>query len=592
LKYKNLSLKKQIIIAITLFVVFTIIIGMGYYAVVSKILQKKERIYMDNMISHVEQKISSNIESLKSYAELISNNKYTTLMLSEKEPSKILYYNELLTEMISNITLTNRNIVNVSVVDLDKNIFGFVNKNFSIIDALDLEYDAFHKNTNTSNFSGVLHNNYDNRYYYAYFMPIFDNRLGAKIINKIGTCVILSSISDLNLIINNTTTTPNSIFMIIGSNNEVIVSNNPNYEENQLVAENISSLFIEANEGRTTKNILGKTSMIQYKTIEQANWKIVSIVPIQELNSDLNQLLIHGLIFISLIIIAFSGLGVQFMISITNPISKMVEFINKGPYHNLYNRLNINEQNEIGILAVHINYMLDKIQLMTDKNIEAQSNMYRMELAKQKAELSALQSQINPHFLYNTLDCIKGFGHLLKSQEIIEITTALSSIMRYSIKGPDMVEVSKEISCIENYLKIISIRFSDRFTFLMDIDKEILDLKIPRFILQPIVENAIHHGLENKLTGGILSIKGYKEDSYIIFIIKDNGKGITPDDLTLLKKKLKETRHNNIINIQGERSIGLLNINSRLKFIYGKNHGLQIDSTEMKGTTVTIKIPL
>lgn len=544
------------------------------------------------MISHVKQKVVSNIESVQRYAELISNSKYTTLMLLEKDPSKILYYDELLAEMISNITLSNRNIVNISIIDLNKNIFGFVNKNFSIIDALDIEYDAFSKDSYINTFSGLLYSDYNNRYYYAYFMPIFDNRSGAKISNKIGTCVILSSIADLDLIIKNTTTTPNSVFMIIDADNKVLVSSNSNHEENQLVAEKISILFGETKEGRTTENILGKTSMIQYTNIEQADWKIVSIVPIREINSDLNRLLTYGLIFISLIIIAFSGLGIRFMVSITNPIAKMVEFMNKGPYHNLHNRLTINEQNEVGQLAVHINYMLDEIELMTNKNIEAQSNMYEMELAKKRAELSALQSQINPHFLYNTLDCIKGYGHLLKSQEIIEITTALSSIMRYSIKGPDMVEVSKEINCIQNYLKIISIRFSDRFKFLIDIDNDVLNHKIPRFILQPIVENAIYHGLEKKLTDGTLSILGYKKDSYIVFKIIDNGIGIPSDELNLLTKKLKEYEHNNTINIHAQRSIGLLNINSRLRFLYGEGYEFQIQSMEMEGTTVTIKIPL
>lgn len=547
--------------------------------------------YMDNIIAQVDQKITTNTKDLQRYAELISNNKYTKLMLTETDPSKILYYNEILTEMIANTTITNNNIIGVSIVDLDKNIFGFMSKNFSIIDALDTKYDAFNKASHISGFSGLLYNNYDNRYYYAYFMPIFDNRPGAKANDKLGSCVILSSTTELELIINNTTTTPHSIFMVVDSNNEVIVSSNSDNTENKLITQNISDSFVESNGDKYICTLTDENSIIKYKFIDQVDWKILSVIPIHEINSDLNLLLRYGFIFITLVIIVFLIMGIQFIFSITNPISKMTSFINKGAYHNLNNRLEIKQQNEIGQLAAHINYMLDQIELMTKQIIQTQSNMYEIELAKKRAELSALQSQINPHFLYNTLDCIRGYGYILNSQDIVEITSSLSSIMRYSIKGPEMVEVSKEINCIKSYLKIISFRFPDRFKFIINISDNILDLKIPRFILQPIIENAIYHGLEPKLNNGVLSLCGYIKDCEIIFEVKDNGKGIPEDKLILLKQRLTEADSESTINNYSDRSIGLLNINSKLKFLYGHKYQLNIESAEEKGTLVTIKIP-
>jgi two-component system sensor histidine kinase YesM len=214
------------------------------------------------------------------------------------------------------------------------------------------------------------------------------------------------------------------------------------------------------------------------------------------------------------------------------------------------------------------------------------------ELVKKQAELSALQSQINPHFLYNTLDCIKGIGHSVKSQDIVNITSSLSFIMRYSIKGGDIVSVKNEIECVENYLKIISIRFMGKHQFQLDIDECLMDMKMIKFILQPIVENAIYHGLEPKLTGGLLKIKGFLlDDRLICFEIFDNGKGMTAEELECLNRELDEDNIQSIVTGNKERSIGLININGRIKFKYGMEFGLKITSRENEGTSVRLNFP-
>lgn len=591
MNYKNLTLKKQIVIAVVLFTSITLVIGLSYHVVLSQILQRKENVYMDNMITHVKQKVASSTDEIKRYAELIAYSKYTSLMITEDDPSEVLYYNQILSEMIYSTIITNENIYSISIVDINENIFGFVSKNFTVFDSLNDKYNAFDENTHLSGFTGLLYSDLDSRYYYAYFMPIYNNSRTSKFNDKIGTCVILNKIAELDQIVSNTTTTPNSTFMIINSDNEILASSNDNLVDNQSSTHMLSSFIKENAKGQFTETFMGSKSIIQYETIAQTDWKIISIVPLNEINADLNKQLIYELLFFIILITVFFILGIQFAVSITNSIKKMADFMNKGAYHNLHNRLNVTEKNEIGQLAYHINYMLDEIETMTKKGIQNQSNMYEMELAKKRAELSALQSQINPHFLYNTLDCIKGYGYLLNSKEIVEITSSMASIMRYSIKGPDIVEVSKELNCVRNYLNIISIRFSDRFKFNIQIDDEINKLHIPRFILQPVVENAIYHGLEPKLTDGVLSIYAYILDSDIVFKIRDNGVGIPTDKLEELKKELIIADPNNAINTFNERSIGLLNINGRLRFLYGNDYGLSIDSTEKEGTTVIVKIP-
>ena len=266
----------------------------------------------------------------------------------------------------------------------------------------------------------------------------------------------------------------------------------------------------------------------------------------------------------------------------------------KGGYHSLKNRLQISQNNEIGDLAEQINFMLDEIDNLTKKIVSTQSHMYEVELEKKKAELSALYSQINPHFLYNTLECIRGYGYLLNSTEIVEITSALSFIMRYSIKGPEFVPVEQEMLCVRKYLTIISIRFENRFDFQLNLSEEILLFKIPRFILQPIVENAVYHGLEPKLSQGIVEIKARRENrsNSLLIEITDNGVGIPKDILTGIQNNLSQMNAQSTLNTFSEHSIGILNIQNRIKNIYGTEYGLTIQSRQGERTCVSIRLPI
>lgn len=221
-----------------------------------------------------------------------------------------------------------------------------------------------------------------------------------------------------------------------------------------------------------------------------------------------------------------------------------------------------------------------------------------IEMLRKKTEYTALQSQINPHFLYNTLETIRSQAITDGDKEIAEMVERLSSIFRYSIsrKG-EVVTLRDELNNIRNYMKIMEFRFCDRFSLEIDIDEEegrVLDFYIPRLILQPIVENAINHGLDEIVTGGVVRIEVVLVGDMII-TISDNGKGMSLHELDSLNQRIHASDQVGKVvneNEQNGTGIALANVNKRIQLLYGKEYGLNVYSSEKCGTDVELILPI
>ena len=222
--------------------------------------------------------------------------------------------------------------------------------------------------------------------------------------------------------------------------------------------------------------------------------------------------------------------------------------------------------------------------------------MYSKNL-KMEAELHALQNQINPHFLYNTLEVIRGRALVQNAQDIADMTEALATIFRYNINRPgDVATLQEEIDNVRNYMLIQNCRFGDRFRFeteIEDVEDGILTHVLPVLTLQPLVENAIYHGINDRIGGGRIRLKAYLTQRDLLIIISDNGKGM--DDVTLqeIHRKLVGASEGLPVEKKTGRGTGiaLTNVNQRIKFYFGKEYGLDVKSTLGIGTTITITIP-
>ena len=272
--------------------------------------------------------------------------------------------------------------------------------------------------------------------------------------------------------------------------------------------------------------------------------------------------------------------------SIGKPLSDMKDLSTQIAGGNLDARTNVPDVDELIPLANNMNLMAEQINVLIQKNIEEQQNI-------QKAEMKALQAQITPHFLYNTFDTIIWLAEEEKTDEVVKITKAFSEFLRISLsRGHEWIIIAQELDHIKNYLTIQKIRYADILNYEIEADEEILNYKIIKLVLQPLVENAIYHGIKNKRGRGHLKVTANFTDdkkSSIIFTVTDDGAGFTPERLAQVNDELE----NATLDAEKLSSVyGLYNVNKKLKLYYGKEtEGLVIQSEHNKGSNISFVIP-
>lgn len=238
---------------------------------------------------------------------------------------------------------------------------------------------------------------------------------------------------------------------------------------------------------------------------------------------------------------------------------------------------------ELSVLAEDIDEMTNSIKTLQDENI-------KVKMSQNESRLKAMQSQLNPHFLFNALNCIIGMARVYAIKDIEKVGISMAEIMRYSLSDDLLTSLKDELKIINCYLSIQRTRFPDRFTTEIDIDETLLDRKIIRFSLEPLVENAVKYGIEPLEEGGKVKITGGCDGDYMVFNISDNGKGFSPEIYSELKLRLGGDTDSKL-NSHG-CGIGILNIHNRLNLYYGQDCGVDVISSPDCGTTVTVKIPL
>lgn len=328
------------------------------------------------------------------------------------------------------------------------------------------------------------------------------------------------------------------------------------------------------NSGNSLITVNGNKMMVIYNTL-QNGWKLIGMVSLDELNEKAR--VIRNLIYITalLSLATASLISLYFSHSISYPIIELASEMKKAENGDFNMHIGEKWSGEIGVLYSSFNYMIKKIN-------ELIYEVYLSKIKEKDAELKALQAQINPHFLYNTLDSINWIAIEHKIPEISKIVNSLASILRYSInKGNDISTVEKEINHVESYIIIQKIRFKDKFEADFNIDKRILPYKTIKLILQPLVENAVIHGIESYEGKGEILINGYlSEEGNIIFEVINNGNLI---DLDLV---------NDILNTPADdrENYGIKNVNERIKLYYGKQYGLNYQIINGR-TIASITIP-
>lgn len=272
--------------------------------------------------------------------------------------------------------------------------------------------------------------------------------------------------------------------------------------------------------------------------------------------------------------------------SIVVPIMDLYHQICGIIEHDLKGRILLSKRGEISAIGDILNALLDHQERLSSELLETQKRFYESALKAKENELMILETQINSHFIINTLQCICGIAVSFNALPILEITDHMGKILQYSLRAPDKVTLRDELEIVTHYLGIIDIRYDNLFHWELDVDEALYDQLLPKMTLQPLVENAVYHGLEKKGSGAIM-LSASEENGQVILQIWDNGTGIEASKLTELQRILADKEALYKASLVTKR-IGLANSALRIKNLLGEKSGIRVESTPDAGTTVTI----
>lgn len=321
----------------------------------------------------------------------------------------------------------------------------------------------------------------------------------------------------------------------------------------------------------------GKKSYFTYQYVNNG-WLLVSTINVGQLWKNIGIALVSVLITFGIVLLISLVTMRHAARVMVKPTKKLVDSMTAYQEGNFDSRFEVESQDEINQIGMVYNQMADKVQNLIEKN-------YTLEIANREAEIEFLKMQINPHFLYNCLDTISWLGFSNGNSEITDLAVALGKFLRASIKREDYYTVKQEMEVVDNYLFIQKYRFGDKIEIRHNIPDEVLNFYIPSFIIQPVIENSIVHGLEEQIEKGILWINIQLCDGkYLQFNLTDNGKGMDEDQLKQVIQNYSDKNK--------KSSIGLSNVYRRLNLLYGEACEFHVTSRAGEGTEVTFRIPV
>jgi len=362
----------------------------------------------------------------------------------------------------------------------------------------------------------------------------------------------------------------NSSVYLLDENNNLILSSGSNSELSDLSVIDYSKTMQTINH-----------DLVFTTTVRGGDLKVIKVVPQTIISQNTSLILIAGVLISMLFVGLAIYLSYVFSTRITKPIMALANTM-KNDDIDAFKMREIDNQNEIGLLEVGYNTLMLRTKNLIDQE-------YKREIELKSAQLKALQAQINPHFLYNILQMVGGIALSHNVHEIYNITNAISDLFRYSISGnSDLVTLEDEIKHIKNYLYIQKLRFGDRIVMDLQADPEVVKFMIPKFTLQPLVENAFEHGLHEITKNGELKVTILEVEDHIEIHVRDNGEGMSPELVDALEENLSKQQS---VKEQAVFGIGMKNVDSRLKLIFGSDYSFVIQSEAGLYTEIILTVP-
>ncbi len=384
--------------------------------------------------------------------------------------------------------------------------------------------------------------------------------------------------SSLQQILDNITLGNQGYLYMVGSNGELIYHPKMQMIETGQMTEN-TAMAAGYRDGSFREKYEGEWREVSVKSVGYTGWKLLSVTPEKGLPLGNLKVRLFAVFVVGAFLLVLVLTNTFISSRITTPIQKLERSVNAIEAGDLDTEVYLGGSYEIRHLGRSIGDMAKRIkELMQDIVAEHES--------KRKSEFNTLQSQINPHFLYNTLDIIVWMIENEQKQEAVRVVTALARFFRISLsKGKSIITVRDELEHVRNYLTIQQTRFKNKFTYRIEADESVMELVSLKLMLQPLVENAIYHGMEFMDGDGEICVKVYREAEDLRFQISDNGLGMTAGQAASL---LDEKDH---VSSRRGSGIGVKNVNERIRLYFGEDYGLTIWSEPDEGTVITIRLP-
>jgi two-component system sensor histidine kinase YesM len=561
MKAKSMTLRTRFIIALAIYGVLASILWVGYYQIsyntISRIAKENTILVAENLI----EQISLDFEQMNASAATIAGSGYVKDFLSERNKS-VLYEKAVpVSEIISKTAFPITSSDSVITINADGDFYrfsgGLNNQSCQML------YEEF-KDAGTVYTVAKL----GETLYFCYNTPVYD--LSGIKPDRIGSVVMLTGISKTRRALENLNGAP-VIDTALILDSEIVLSNNPSLEQKPI------------------SELENQYAVVSTIGISGTPLSVAAAIPDSSLFPESNVFVITSFAFFGLLIITvavlYNYLSGFFVRPMANIISNIRE-IGGGTK----DRLPGTGRQNFDALVADINEMLDRTEQYNAELISERQKSFDAELIRQKMQMGLLASQMDAHFVFNTLTNIENLAEKGDYEKAAGMANGLAVLLRHQQKGDTLANVFDEFQVLEKYITVMNIRFDGKFAYEYDLDENLSDCLMPGFILQPIIENALTHGLQNRDQDARLSIRGTIQEHKIYFEISDNGVGIPPG-------KLKTIREDLLLDViddfpePGLHGVALQNIQSRIHLKFGVEYGISIGSELDKGTTVTIILP-
>lgn len=592
--FKKFSITTQLVINGLLTILIFVSMILLTYSQINNIIIKKNRNYTIEITSNIKQNMTTYYGEIKSMMNNLAYDPLIQNYIMEADPYELYLANKDLTIICNNAITVKQEIIDVVLLSDNGKYFSLRGRSEVAKSLRDTSYTDGKVHVTSLQ---TLHtpSSYD-PIFIQFGMNIYSASSSKNYRQKIGYIAVLVDMKPIFKEINKFSSNTEIKYYLVDKAGGIYSENDPlNINDKPYIFKDVINNKNNIVNGNKVTDINGSKNLVLVYDIPEIESKIISFVPEKELFSEVSEVRKKVIFFL---VVANALLAVLFLLiirNITQPVKKLVNFMNSvksGNIRNMKNKVQLEGYSEIHVLSHEFNEMMGEISNLTHRLLETSSKLYEAEIVKEKAELAFLRSQINPHFLYNTFEVIKGIASEENNETIYEMTRALAMIFRYSVNGSNEVLLDEEIKIIQAYVQINKIRFSERIDVFYEFSGETLNVTVLKMILQPIVENAIFHGLEPKMVKGRLWIGSRISEGKVIIWVKDDGMGIDAEQLQKMQLQFKNPSALEQPGTSKKSGIGLCNVNNRIKLTYGNEYGLSISSMPDAGTEVNITIPL